>query len=715
MLASASVRMVLLVVLAVVPPPHVEAAIDFDTQIMPLLTKAGCNGGACHGAAAGRGGFHLSLLGADPGADYEAIVHQFEGRRIDLAKPERSLILRKPIGDLDHGGDVALPEDEPAAERLLAWLRAGAARGASRQLTSFEVQTELVADGRVTEGLESKVPLRAVASFDNGPPEDVTAWTTWVSADPSAVAIDEAGLARLMRPGQHVVIARFLDRVVAVPFHVPLSSFSVDLSAAVRNGFIDDEVLAMLVKLRLPVSPPATDAEWLRRVSLDLTGRLPDPNQVLEFLADESEDKRERLVDQLLVSDAFVDIWTLRLAKLLRMHSLGNEPEALRTYHAWLRDSLARRVGLDRIARDLLTATGDSHVVGPANFGRMAPDPRGQAELFGRFFLGARLACANCHNHPLDRWTQDDYHGLAAVFARVDRGRQVRLLPRGEVTNLRTNEPAVPRIPGVRDLVVTTDDPRGELASWLLDEEPHRFARAMVNRLWRSMFGRGLVEPSDDLRETNPATHPELLERLAADFIASGYDLRHTLRRIALSGTYGRGSQAVAGNESDERFYSRAGYRPLEPEVLLDAIVELTGVPEPMPVAGVERAVQLIDPLVPVVALEVLGRCRTLAACDEEQPSGGGLTGELHRLNGELVNAKLASDTGRLAKLLAAGRSDREILGEFYLRGLGQPLTDQEWERWSPRVVASDAGERRQRLEDFVWGLINSRSFRENH
>jgi len=688
-----------------------QRAVNFDTEIIPVLTKAGCNAGACHGAAAGRGGFHLSLLGADAAADFEVIVQALEGRRINLAHPERSLVLAKPTGQLDHGGDVALDADGPGAERILAWIRSGAPRGSRRRLTNLEV----IPRRQISIELPASVPLRVTARFDDGPPEDVTAWTVFTSSDPAAVTIDSDHVAQIKRRGQHVVIARFLDRVVSVQFTVPLSESSVDLSNEPRANFVDEEILRVLSDLRLPVSPPASDAAYLRRVSLDLTGRLPEPAAVVAFLADASSDKRSRLVDSLLSSVPYADYWTLRFARLLRFHSLPNEKEGVRTYAEWLRRELAQGTPLDVMARQLLTATGDSHVVGPANFGRMVPDARGHAELVGQFFLGVRLGCANCHNHPLDQWTQDDYHGLAAVFARLERGRNVQLTARGAVTNLRTNEPALPRIPGVRDLPAAGDH-RDEVAEWLTSSESRYFARATVNRLWRAMFGRGLVEPTDDLRATNPPTHPELLDRLADDFVHHGYSIRHTLKRIALSHSYGRSEVVVVGNGPDERFYSRAFRRPLDPEVLADAIADVTGVPNQFAgeLPGV-RAVALVDPLTPAPSLDILGRCARAAGCDENSVVGGGLPAQLHLLNGELINRKLTDDQGRLHRLIAADAKNDEIVNEFYLRAFGRPPAADELKRWLDRLVAEDPTERTQRLEDFTWSLLNSRQFMENH
>lgn len=700
------VALICLTVLAAEP----QIAVHFDSEIIPLLTKAGCNAGACHGAAAGRGGFHLSLLGSDPAADYEAIVHALEGRRINLARPEKSLILAKPMGYLDHGGEVVIEEGSAASERLLAWIRSGAPQGVPRKLTSLAVDPRRM----LCETLPATVPIKVIARFDAGPDEDVTYWTVLTSSDPAAVRIDDQQRAHLTRRGQQVVIARFLDRVVPIQFNAPLSDSPVDHSGQPRSGFIDAQVLQLLSELRLPVSPAAPDTIWLRRVTLDLTGRLPEPAQIESFLAETADDKRSRTVESLLTSDAFADFWTLRFAKLLRLHSLPNEQEGLKAYSQWLRREIARDARLDDMARELLTASGDSHLLGPVNFGRMVGDARAHAELVGQFFLGMRLGCANCHNHPLDRWTQDDYHGLAAVFARLDRSRHVELTARGAVTNLRTNEPAIPRIPGSRYLAAQGDH-RQAIVEWVMSKDQLYFARATVNRLWKALFGRGLVEPTDDLRETNPATHPELLTQLAEDFAENGYSIRHTLKQIALSHTYARSAEVVAGNELDDRFYSRAYHRSLEPEVLVDAIADVTGVAIKFDGQNTARAVMLVDPLASAPELDVLGRCNRLGSCDENITGSVGLPAQLHLLNGELINARLTSEHGRLHQLIDAGKSNEDIVVEFYLRGLSRRPTDNELARWGVRLAASDRTARPQQLEDFVWSLLNSQAFQENY
>lgn len=690
------------------------SGIDFDTQIIPVLTKAGCNAGACHGAAAGRGEFRLSLYGGDPDLDYQSIVHELEGRRINLARPDESLVLLKATESISHGGGPRLPLDGAGAELLRRWVAEGAMRAKAESLDGFRVEPRSV----VVERIGDTVDLKATAEFSSGLQVDVTPWTMFTVEDSASLEIDaESGSLTVLRRGRHLAVARYLDRVVPIEIIVPLRDDAVDLSGEPRSGFIDRYILSMLEVLRVPVSPRADDAAFLRRVTLDLTGRLPTPEVQRAYLADSRPAKRVRLVDRLLRSDEFTEYWTFRISRLLRMRSMPDDAKATQTYFAWLKDRVAGNVPYGQLVRDLLTSSGDTHEVGPANFYRTARGAREQAELVSEVLMGTRLRCANCHNHPLDRWTQDDYHGLAAVFAGIDRGRFIKVSGRGEVTHPRTGEAAVPRIPGERFLNEGQDD-RQRFAVWLTARENPYFAKAIVNRLWKAMMGRGLIEPADDLRSTNPATHSSLLEELADDFVQHDYDLRHTLREIALSETYGRSGASLPGNQSDDRYYSHALVRPLDPEVLADAIADVTGVAEEYRnhPSGT-RAVSLADPYIESETLDVLGRCSREASCESpEESDADGLTLKLHLMNGPLLNRRIAHSDGRLSQLLSAGKSPVEVVRHFYQRALGRHPVDEEFEFWRRRLNAVDtAHQRRELLEDFVWSLMTCREFVTNH
>lgn len=694
-----------------------EPAVDFQQQIVPILTKAGCNSGACHGAAVGRGGFRLSLYGGEPEFDHESIKSEFAGRRVNLVAPEKSLILLKATESISHGGGTRLQWEGPEAKLLERWIRQGAVNQDSKSLKQLIVTPSRQRLERVGQ----QVALRATARFDDDTEADVTAWTVFTAEDPSAVEIDPtSGQATLQRVGRQVVVARYMQQVVPIELLLPLPNPPVDLSAAPRRNFVDDALYDLLTTLRIPISAPVNDAQFMRRISLDLTGRLPAPDRLTAFLeadpTDQAEGKRERLVDELLESEEFVEYWTFQFAKWLRIRSQPGDAIGARTYHDWLKQAMADNLPYDQLARTLLTSAGDTHQNGPANFFRTVGGAREQAEFTSELFMGSRLRCANCHNHPLDRWTQDDYHGLAAIFARLERGRMIREKATGEVTHPRTGEAALPRIPGEHFLTHQTN-PREALAAWLTDSNNPYFAQAIVNRLWKALMGRGLVEPVDDFRSTNPATHPELLQRLAEDFVAHGYDLRHTLRVIATSAAYARSSNAVAGNENDDRYYSRALVRSLEAEVLADAISDVTGVAEQygeQPLGT--RAVELFDSRIPAPSLDLLGRCEREESCEGDAGRVGMLTQKLHFLNGELLNARISHQAGHLNQWLSQGRTFHEVLPRFYLLCLARQPTRSERDYWQ-KMAAQYPSRASQRLllEDAVWSLLSCQEFLTNH
>ena len=698
--------------------------VDFENDLIPVFTKFGCNAGACHGAAAGRGEFNLSLFGGNPQADYKAIVRQFAGRRVNLIHPEESLILLKPTAQTKHGGGQVLNENEEGARLLHNWILQGATYETLRHLERVEISPQK----QVISNLENPIQLQANAHFSDGTTEDVTRWTVFTPEDTSAVEINPAtGVAKLNRTGRHIIIARYLTEVVPIEFIAPLNEVPIQnvhksdeahTSLESAGPSIDGEILKLLSTLRLPVSPAADDATFLRRVTLDLTGRLPAPDAVIAFLADSGKNKRETLVDALLGSDEFNEYWTLQLAKLLRIHSEGGNTQGAFAYHQWLAQQIREGIGYDQIARSVILATGDSHEVGPANFYRTVGNAGEQAEFMSELFMGARLRCANCHNHPLDKWTQDDYHGLAAIFAKIEaNGQVIKVKPSGEVIHPATREKAIPRIPGNRFLSADVADGRTELVDWLTGTDNPYFAKAIVNRLWKAMMGRGLVEPADDFRSTNPATHPKLLTELSADFVAHGYDLRQTLRRIALSAAYARSANTLPQNATDDRFYSHALQKPLAPEVLADAISDVLGVPD---VYGDEpagtRAVSLFDPNTESNALDILGRCGRESSCETATGVTDGLQRKLHLFNGDLLNARIGVPDSRLDRLVSTGKSPMEIVNEFYLAALNRPPTDAEQQFWKQHIDDSaSASSERAILEDMVWSLLTCNEFVENH
>lgn len=686
--------------------------INFDTDIIPILTKAGCNSGACHGAAAGRGEFHLSLYGSNPAFDYDSIVHRFKGRRVNLVAPENSLLLLKPTETLIHGGGTRIELDGPGFNLLTEWIAKGAERLENQKLNSFKITPS----HQVFESIGDKVTLQATAKFSDGRKHNVTRWTVLTPEDDMAVQIDpESGEATALRPGRHVVIARYLDRVVPIIFIVPLQETLVDLADAPRVNFIDDHIYDLLKTLKIPPSPVADDATFLRRITLNLTGRLPAPDVVQAFLDDLRENKRQLLIDELLNSEEFNDYWTYKFAKLLRIRSQPLDDVGARTYHTWLREQIAAAAPYNEIVEDLLTSIGDSHTYGPANFYRTVGGPRALAEFVSELFLGSRLRCANCHDHPLDHWKQDDYHGLAAIFANVKAGRVISIQSGGEVIHPRTGVAALKRIPGEQFLDNAAQG-RTSLTDWITSNDNPYFAKAIVNRLWKNMMGRGLIEPTDDLRSTNPATHPELLDFLAKDFIAHDYNLRHTLRVIANSAAYARSEKSLPENETDDRFYSHALGRPLEPEVLADAIADVTGITmqfgeEP----ASTRAITLFDPNIASPALDILGRCVREESCESQSSDTAGLPVLLHLMNGKLLNERIQSPKSRLSLKIKENDSIEEIIREFYLLALSRLPTDEEQQFWKKELGPKQDKQRVNVLQDFVWALLTSQEFVTNH
>lgn len=725
-----------------VEPPRRRAGVEFTNDLIPVLTKNGCNAGACHGAAIGRGGFKLSLYGSNPSADFESIVRMVGGRRINLARPEESLVVLKPAEYVEHGGGGLFDFESHDAQLLVEWIKQGARSDSSRKLLQVKVHPQ-----RQVGQAHQSIPLSAMAFYSDGSRRDVTRWTIFSPEDTSAVEVvgnsierspksgggaghrlpaersnvQFVATAKVLRPGRHIVVARYLNQVVPIELVVPLSSAKLDRTREPSENFVDAQILDSLELLGLTPSPGIDDEAFLRRLSLDLTGRLPSLELMREFRAAVAGQANRRvaraaLVDQLLQSEAFTEYWTLPLAKLLRIRPSAGNVRGATIYHEWLAEQIRSNVSFRDVARQLILASGDTQENGPANFYRTVNGPREQAEFVSELFMGSRLRCANCHDHPLDVWTQDDYHGLAAIFAKVESGQTVRDKPNGKVIHPRTQEVAFPKIPGqaLAEAMEREAVGREALAEWLTDSSNPYFSKAIVNRLWKQMMGRGLVEPVDDFRDTNPATHPILLNLLARDFQEHGFRLRHTLRVIATSAAYARSAQANEGNRDDDRFYSHAIRQPLEPEVLADAISDVLGVSERYgdePV-GI-RAVALVSPQTPSRTLDVLGRCGRIESCESSTGGAGGLAQKLHLFNGPLLNARIAAEGGRLHGLLGSGVLPMQIIEQFYAVALVRRPTEAEVSFWTRELA--DSTDHPALLEDFVWSLLTSEEFCTNH
>jgi hypothetical protein len=694
---------------------------DFTADIVPVLTRLGCNTGGCHGRAGGQGGLHLSFLGYDPEGDFRALTRDGAGRRFDPFDPARSLLILKVTGQIEHGGGPRTTSKSDAARTLLAWIAAGTPlrRGdhAPGRLTAVEIEP-------ASAWLDAPGPvqLRVQARYEGGQVRDVTRLADYQTRDDATAIIDRSGRARLIRRGETDLIVRFGSEVRAVRIATQINpDLAYDWASLPRSNPIDAALFARLERLNVPPSPPAADARFLRRASLDLTGQTPSPAAIRSFLADTDPDKRARLVDSLMDRPEFLRWWELKLGDLLQITS-ARQPGA-GFYREWLQTRLAANEPWDRAVRELLTATGDPsrRGGGAANAAFDGVDGAERAEQVARRFLGLRFRCARCHDHPFDIWTQDDYFGLAAFFApiRTDSpvmGRsEVRIDPAITVTHLRTGRPATPRLPrGSAPEIAPGSDPRVAFAAWLTDPDNPYFARATANWAWARMFGRGLAEPADDLSAANRPVHPDVLDALARHFVASKFDLRDLIRTIATSEVYGLASTTVPGNESDTRLFSHHLPRPLDAYQMADALAAATDVPNLYANrARGTRAVEVFDPSSASPLLDTLGRCPRTTACGTgaaATPSIG-LKSTLLLVGGDAIEGKVAHLNGYLSDLLDLEPEPGDVVENLYLRTLARPPTAEEKRFWSAELAADGRDGLRAAAEDLFWSLLNAREF----
>jgi hypothetical protein len=690
--------------------------VSFVNEVVPVLTKAGCNAGTCHGSQYGKGGFKLSLLGYDPDLDFRSIRKDARGRRVTPGMPDQSLLLRKPSGAVPHGGGVRLPADSPGYGILLAWLRSGAPAPALREPQLAGIA---VSPGEVTVSPKARQPLRVTARYNNGTRREVTRGTRFVSNQDNIATVDDQGLVTVVGTGEAIIRAHYGGQVTIARLLVPLPAYSNNPAPEARRNFIDDAIQAKLHRLGIVPAPLCSDAVFLRRVTLDLIGTLPTAEETRAFLASQDPNKRQKRIDALLDRPEYVDAWTYKLGDLLRCSRRSLGIKGTLQFHRFLHDAVAGNRRWDAVVREMVTARGSLWDVGPANYYGVGEAPEEWAENTSQVFLGVRIQCARCHNHPFDRWTQADYYRFAAFFSRLktksggERGdKAVYVADEGEEKHPKTGmvmtaqalgEPKPAKIP-------EDGDRREVLARWLTARENPWFARATVNRLWHHLLGRGLIEPVDDLRVTNPPSNEAALQALADDFVANDYDLKHTLRVICNSATYQRAAEPNVTNRNDETQFSRHLVRRLGAEQILDALVQATGVPEKFP--GVPlgaRAAQLPDTAVSSEFLDLFGRPARDSVCECEREMTPNLAQTLHIMNGDNVNAKIRSPEGRLAKLLESSKPDAQVLEELFLSTLTRFPTTRE--RTQALAPIRDAPSRREGLSDLLWALLNSREF----
>jgi hypothetical protein len=701
---------------------------DFAADVTPILTRFGCNTGGCHGKADGQNGFHLSLFGYDPEGDYRALTREGAGRRLEPMAPEESLLIRKVTGRTPHAGGMRLVAGSDEYNTLLAWIRAGAPE---RQEKSHGALTKVTVEpGEVRLDEPGPVQLRVVAHFADGHRRDVTRLATYRVNDDTAADVDPNGKARLIRRAEVDLIVRFKSDVVATRIATLINpDLKFDFAKLPRQSFVDDLLYKRLESLKVPPSPPAGDAAFLRRVSLDLTGEYPQTQDVRDYLADTDPEKRIKLVDRLMASRAFVQFWQIKFGDMLQIsqNRLARFQGSAGQYQVWLTGRLTKNTPWDAMVRELLTALGDPSKPegGPANFALDGQDAKEQAELAAQRFLGLRIRCAQCHDHPFDVWTQDDYYGMAAFFAKVGRGGGpgaggmmgrpvVKVDPEGKIEHLRTKKEAEPRLPDRTPVKLDkADDPRKALADWMTRPDNPYFARAMANWVWAQFFGKGLTDPPDDLSRSNPPVHPELLDALAKHFVEHKYDLRELIRTVAISNAYAASSAAVPGNERDTRFFSHQMPRPLTAHQMADALAEVTGVPNRFGQLGKRKAIEINDPSTPSPILDTFGRCPRTNGCSSVPTPSLSLRQSLLLIGGDVVDGKVSSLNGYLVNLLKLEPTPEEVVENLYFRTLCRPPTDKERAHWAEVLKKSPSlGEA---AEDLFWALLNSREFAFNH
>jgi hypothetical protein len=715
--------------------------IEFTNHIESVLARSSCNMGACHGALAGKGGFKLSLRGYDPVTDHFNITRQDGGRRVELSSPALSLFIAKPSGSIEHKGGLRLPSESDDYKMLEKWIATGAIGPKANDpvLDHLEILPSAV---RLERGNTQSISVRA--HYSNGRIEDVTRWAKFNSTDEAVATVDEQGLAKVIGPGEGAVNAWFASRIVTARLSVPFSSQDGGSdSAIVRANFIDEHVSKQLVTLGLDFSSRSTDSEFIRRSALDVTGTLPTEKQVEEFLQDNSPDKRARWIDSLLESPEYVDYWTYRWSDLLMLNSNLLRADGLKSYYQWIRGHVQKNTAWDQFTREILTARGEAIENGATNFYAINQDPESMTENACQAFLGLSIGCAKCHNHPLEKWTNDQYYAMANLFARVrakgwggetrdgDSARTLMVLDRGDLIQPLRGKPQPPAPLDAKPLAMdSTEDRRVYLAQWMTSSDNPYFTRAIVNRVWAAYFGIGMVNAVDDLRASNPASNPALMNALCQHTVDHKFDLKELMRVILNSETYQRSSNTTELNKEDKKYFSHYYPRRLMAEVIHDAMVSVSTVPTTFNKVSFlggdkrdtkfygkgTRAIQLFDSSVDNNFLKTFGRNQRRITCECERSDEPSVTQVLNLNNGDTLNAKLAEKGSVVDQLLESHQEDYTAMVRIaYLRCLSRYPSEQESVALVKELTESTADERRTVVEDLLWSLMTSREFLFNH
>ena len=700
--------------------------VSFQLDVMPVLTAAGCNTGSCHGSARGQDGFHLSLYGFDPKGDYFRLISEMAGRRVNLALPEDSLLITKAIGAVPHTGGKVFKPDSSFYETLVQWIRDGAKydEGEIPQPTGIEIRPgELVLTGK-----DVRVPFTVRASYSDGSDRDVTTLTAFSSSNDNSVVMDRTtGMATSAERGEAFLLGRFHTFTEGSQAIVVPADLKYQRPVFKPFNYIDNHVAEKLNKLRIVPSGLASDEAFLRRAFLDVVGLPPTPEEREKFIAETRSDKRDRLIDDLLGRKEFTEMWVMKWAELMQIRTIKNGPnsvsyKAALNYYEWLRERIASNMPFNELVVEMLGAKGGTFDNPATNYFQMENDVLKLTENVAQVFMGTRIQCAQCHNHPFDRWTMDDYYGFAAFFAQVKRKpaedprERVVYDGGGEIKHPVTKEDMAPKFLGGAKPTIKGTSRRESVASWLASPENPWFARNVVNIVWDHYMGVGIVEPVDDVRVSNPPSNPELLDALAEKFVSYDYDFKKLVRDICTSRTYQLSTGTNVTNEADTRNFSKAMIRRVRAEVLLDSISQVTNTTEKykgLPKGA--RAVQIADGNTSNYFLTTFGRATRATVCSCEVKMEPNLSQALHLINGDTVHQRIRQ--GKIVQDMIAGKkSHAEIIDALYRRALSRSPTAKEKQKLLAAVAEGpNPNEQRNILEDIFWALLNSKEFIFNH
>lgn len=702
-----------------------EKPINFTNQIVPIFTKLGCNTGSCHGKSGGQNGFRLSLLGFYPDEDYEFLVKENQGRRIFPSSPEFSLLLTKPANVLAHGGGKRIDMDSFEAELLIRWIEQGMPFGSEDDPIVEQVEV-FPKSRKMNRGADQQ--LSVVAHYNDGSKADVTRMVKFESNDTELAEATATGLVQTLDvPGEVAIMVRFQDHVTVFRSIIPMG---LPVTPPPGKNYIDQHVFARLQDLGIPPAKVCDDGTFIRRVTVDVAGRLPTAAEASAFLASTAGNKRDQLIDRLLASGDYADMFANKWISVLRNQQTGQSGvDVTKGFHKFVRDSMATNVPYDQFVRTILTATGDARTVPAANWFAQVATPITEAEDVAQLFLGLRIQCAHCHHHPFEKWTQDDYFGLTAFFTRMkrtqikigknqnDQRRMAIAFEPGVAQSLnpRTKQNVKPTPLGGEPLELANDqDPRTSLVTWMTGPDNPYFARTLVNRYWKHFFGRGIVEPEDDMRVTNPPSNPALLDALEASFKQGKFDLKGLVRTICQSTTYQLDSVPNDYNADDRQNFSRYFARRLQAEVLLDSIDQVTATQSKFNnLPEGTRALQLPDNSFDTYFLTVFGKPKAASACECERSDDANLAQALHLLNSPEVQAKLVAKDGRVETLSVDTRGHQERVTELYHTVFARPPREDEMALVMRHMEAAESP--KQGYEDLLWALINTKEFLFNH